>query len=77
MAKKQNQNSGSNQGNEPEVNEEKKEMVIPKDATIDVPVTVISLEGDVHHENGVEFQVGKKTAEKLAKLGRVKIKESE
>lgn len=57
--------------------EEKKGITVEKNASIDVSVTVISLDGDKFHETGTEFQMGKGTAEKLAKLGRVKIKEEE
>ncbi len=72
---KGNKKAGSDQGSESAA-EEQKELVVPKDATIDEQVTVISLEGDIYHENDAEFEVGRKTAEKLVKLGRVKIKET-
>jgi len=51
------------------------EFKIPKDAIIDVAVTVISLKDDPYHRDGEEFQLGKKTAELLAEKGWVKIKE--
>lgn len=53
---------------------EPKELIVPPDAIIDVAVTVISLEADPYHKDGEEFQMGKKTAEELAKRGWVKIK---
>lgn len=55
--------------------QEPTEFVIPKDAVIDVAVTVISLNGDPYHKNGEEFQMAKKTAELRAEQGWVKIKE--
>jgi len=51
------------------------EFVIPKDAIIDVSVTVISLAGDPYHKDGEEFQMAKRTAIEREKLGWVKIKE--
>jgi len=53
----------------------KKEIVVSKNAIVDKTVTVVSLDGDKFHKTGTEFGMGKATAEKLAKLGRVKIKE--
>jgi len=50
------------------------EFQVPKDAIIDVSVTVISLPGDPYHKDGVEFQMAKRTAELLAVRGWVEIK---
>ena len=76
MARK---NSGSSEGQGPssEANEEQKEIVVPKDAIVDAPVTVVSLSGDPYHKDGEEFEVGKKTADELVKRGWVKLKEKE
>jgi len=57
--------------------DQRKEFIIPKDATVDVPVTVISLAADPYHEDGAEFQVGKKSAERMVKNGWVSIKPEE
>lgn len=51
------------------------EFEVPKDAIIDVSVTVESLSLDPYHKDGEEFQMAKRTAELLATKGWVKIKE--
>jgi len=50
------------------------EFQVPKDAIIDVSVTVVSLAGDPYHKDGEEFQMAKRTAELLQERGWVKIK---
>lgn len=51
------------------------EFKVPKDASIDEAVTVISLPGDPYHDDGHEFEMAKKTADILVKRGWVEIKE--
>lgn len=56
--------------------EKEMEFKVPKDATIDEEVTVISLDADPYHDTGFEFGAGKKTADILVKRGWVKLKET-
>jgi hypothetical protein len=56
---------------------EKEGIVITPGGIVDVPVTVISLSDDPYHEDGHEFQLGKKTADELVKRGWVEIKKEE
>ncbi len=51
------------------------EFTIPKDAIIDVSVSVVSLPGDPYHKDGEEFTLAKKTADLLVERGWVKLKD--
>lgn len=52
---------------------DQKSMIQDKDASVDFPVLVESLDGDIYHQTGDRFHVGTKKAKQLAALGRVKI----
>jgi hypothetical protein len=74
MAKKKDEEKEATKVGE-DVKVDQTELQIPKDAIVDSLVWVISLDGDVHHKTGDEFQMGRKTALMMQDLGRVKIKE--
>lgn len=66
-------NKNTQQGVKPAEKKTEKKLDVAKNASVDFPVWVESLDGDPYHENGAQFECGEKKAKELQSKGWVKI----